>query len=169
MKTFIVFTQLSLITLFISHAQLDESTFDFWIGNWSLTWEDGDGTMGKGTNVIEKTLDGKVIQEHFQATEGKYQGMKGTSISVFNPQTNTWHQAWADNQGSYFDFMGEIDEDKKIFRTKGKELEDGSTLIQRMVFYNISEDGLTWDWESTKDGGDTWTLNWRIQYLKVEP
>jgi len=38
----------------------------FWIGEWALTWDNADGTKGRGTNRIEKILDGKVIQENFQ-------------------------------------------------------------------------------------------------------
>ena len=70
-------------------AQTDspESYFDFWVGKWELTWVDANGNEGAGTNVIEKTLDGIVIQENFRALSGAYAGMKGTSLSVYNPQT----------------------------------------------------------------------------------
>ena len=43
---------------------------------------------------------------------------------------------------------------------------DGSRLTQRMVFKEIEEDSMTWDWEASKDGGYTWTLSWRIQYKR---
>jgi hypothetical protein len=29
-----------------------------------------------------------------------------------------------------------------------------------MIFYEFSESGFLWDWESTVDGGQNWTLNW---------
>lgn len=103
-----------------------------------------------------------VIQENFRALTGAYAGMKGTSLSVYNPQTKTWKQAWADNQGSYFDFTGVVENGQRIFQTEEQTLADGRTLIQRMRFYDIEQDTLTWDWESSFDGGVTWTLNWRI-------
>lgn len=150
------------------HAQqlADPSLFDFWVGKWDLTWDDGEGKTGKGTNHIVKTLDGKVIQENFEAISGNFQGFKGTSLTVYNPKNKTWKQAWADNQGGYFDFTGEVDGTKRIFATTQRN-KDGKTIIQRMVFYNITTDALTWDWESSEDAGKNWKLLWRINYKKA--
>ena len=161
----IVFT-LTLCAVFI-HAQGgptgDSTLFDFWVGKWELTWDNADGTKGRGSNRIEKTLDGKVIQENFQDTNG----FKGTSISVYNTKNNTWHQAWADNQGGYFDLLGYVQGEKRMFQTSAKE-SGGKKIIQRMVFYDIKADSLKWDWEMSTDNGQTWTLQWRIFYSRVK-
>lgn len=74
--------------------------FDFWIGRWEVSWDEGDG-MGHGINHIEKTLDGTVIQENFRILKGENEGFKGTSISVYQPRFERWKQAWADNNGGY--------------------------------------------------------------------
>ena len=140
----------------------DSSLFDFWVGEWDLTWTNADGKIDKGTNRITKILDGKVIQENFSDATGAF---KGISISVYNQAKKTWHQAWADNQGGYYDFEGAVDGKKRIFRTRMKEV-NGEKVIQRMVFYNINTTSLTWDWEMSKDGGVTWQLQWRINYSK---
>ena len=148
-------------------AAQDGNEFDFWVGTWDLSWTYSDGTSGKGKNIISKTLDGKVLQENFEAVDsGPYNGFKGTSISVFNPNTKSWHQAWADNQGGYFNFVGEVDNDKRIFKTL-PVVRDGKETVARMRFYNIESDGFIWDWEQTKDGGETWTLQWRIHYKRA--
>jgi len=143
--------------------ELTATSFDFWLGKWDLTWVDPNGSQGKGSNRIMRILDDQVIQEHFEASEGLYKGMKGTSISVFNPQTKMWHQTWQDNQGGNLVFTGRIDGDRKYFETA---LQNGQQ--SRMVFYGFSENGFFWDWESTIDSGQTWTLNWRIHYTKKE-
>lgn len=144
-----------------------EDYFDFWVGKWKVNWEEGD-SLGRGTNLIEKTLDGTVIRENFRILEGRNAGFKGTSISVYQPRFERWKQAWADNNGGYFDFTGKTDGGKRIFQTEVFEREDGSQFTQRMVFYDITEDSLTWDWESSIDGGETWRLNWRIFYERME-
>lgn len=152
--------------IFLSHisfAQFDASTYDFWVGEWDLTWQDPNGGTGKGKNVIEKILDDKVIQEHFTALEGAYKGMKGTSISVYNPRQKTWHQTWQDNQGSNLVFNGRQADGKKYFET-----EMNNNTQSRMVFYDFNDEGFTWDWEATTDGGKNWTLNWRINYKKAK-
>ena len=35
-----------------------ENQFDFWLGLWNCTW----GENGKGSNLVKRILDGKVIQ-----------------------------------------------------------------------------------------------------------
>jgi hypothetical protein len=148
-----------------SKAQLDSLTFDFWVGKWAATWQNSKGETETGTNLIEKILDERVLQEHFEILSGGNKGFKGTSISVWNSRNKTYHQAWADNQGGYFNFTGEVDGDKKIFKTSPRASGD-QTIIQRMVFYDIKENSFTWDWESSTDNGDTWSLNWRINYSR---
>lgn len=145
-----------------------EQYYDFWVGEWELSWTDKQGNEGKGINVIEKILDGKVIQEHFESTEGPQKGYKGTSISVYNPQRMSWHQAWADNRGGYINLRGSVDGNKRIFQSGPRPGPQGGTIISRMVFYDITDNSFTWDWESSTDEGDTWVLNWRIEYERAK-
>ncbi|MCG8372272.1 MAG: hypothetical protein MI700_01995 [Balneolales bacterium] len=143
-----------------------EEFYDFWVGEWDASWDEPEGKKGKGVNVITKDLDQKVIRESFQILEGQSAGFKGTSISVYQPQFNRWKQAWADNNGGYYDFTGDVDGEQRIFKTQIFELEDGRKFTQRMVFKEITENSMTWDWEASEDGGETWTLNWRIFYTR---
>lgn len=149
-------------------TELDpEEYFDFWVGEWSLEWTDADGMKGKGTNVIHKVLDGVVIEENFNVTEGRLAGYKGKSVSVYNPQRKSWHQAWVDNQGGYIDLTGRIDGENRIFQTGEREGPNGAKVISRMVFYEIQSDSFIWDWESSTDDGKNWNLNWRIYYTRM--
>lgn len=171
-KSIVITAVLSLVVVSV-YAQTDveqlepESYFDFWIGKWEVSWDEGEGKKGKGINIVEKTLDGNVIQENFRIEEGQRKGFKGTSISVYQARFERWKQAWADNQGGYYDFLGKIEGNKRIFETDVFELDDGREFTQRMVFYDITADSMTWDWEVSFDGGETWTLNWRIFYNKL--
>lgn len=47
---------------------LGPDALDFWLGEWDLAWGDaGDGSpTGRGTNRIERTVGGRVIQETFE-------------------------------------------------------------------------------------------------------
>lgn len=157
------------LTVFSSaFAQEDKiPSYDFWVGQWNLTWDDGEGKTGRGTNNIIKILDGKVIQENFEALAGKFKGFKGMSMSVYSPQRKTWKQSWTDNQGGYFDFTGGEKDGNLTFETAKRD-KDGTWSQQRMVFYNISENSLTWDWEATTDSGKTWKLQWRINYERAQ-
>ncbi|WP_138429641.1 hypothetical protein [Fodinibius saliphilus] len=139
--------------------------FDFWIGQWELSWESADGTIGKGTNNIEKILNGKVIKENFEATKGSLSGYVGKSYSVYDTKTEQWKQTWVDNQGTYLDFVGSFIENKRIFKRKTTNA-DGKTIIQRMVFYDIKKDSFTWRWEKSRDNGNNWEIMWKIAYRR---
>jgi hypothetical protein len=43
---------------------------------------------------------------------------------------------------------------------------DGTRFLQRMVFKNISASEFDWSWEASKDGGETWTVQWPIHYKR---
>ena len=133
--------------------------FDFWVGEWDLTWEGG-----AGTNTITKEMNGCVIRENFVDPEKPYHGL---SVSVWNPNRGIWQQTWVDDQGSYLDFEGGIDGDKMVLARQFTGPK-GKTVHQRMTFYNIAENSLDWDWEVSQDEGETWKLAWRIHYERTE-
>ena len=137
--------------------------FDFWIGEWNLTYQENDSTIAKAKNSVTKVLGGQVIQENFEVLSGQNKGYTGKSWSVYNPKTKSWKQTWVDNQGAYLTFEGKIDGPKRIFSRETTNA-DGKTITQRMVFYDITENSFTWDWEKSEDEGKNWTLLWRIQY-----
>lgn len=102
MKPILIFTVISLILAnnFTIQAQSQkeqmitpdsvQNLFDFWVGNWEVSWTTSDSSLVKGSNRVEKILDGKVILENFI-----------DSSRNFNPRSDSWHQAWADNRGGY--------------------------------------------------------------------
>lgn len=139
---------------------------DFWVGEWEVTWDEGEGKMGYGVNRITKVLDGKVIQENFEITEGQSKGYKGTSISSYHTAAKKWFQCYADNNGTFYHFVGNLNGDRKTFKTDVFTTKDGKDFTQRMVFHHITQDAMIWDWESSNDGGKTWTLNWKINYKR---
>ncbi len=149
-------------TLFAAEAEKSvDSLFDFWVGDWELTWTAANGSVGKGSNKIVKILDGKVIEENFEAENG----YKGRSLSVFDMQSKEWRQTWTDNRGGYLTFFGESEGDKRIFRTN-MTVKEGKNVMQRMVFHSIEKDSFTWEWMQTEDGGDTWKTSWKISYVR---
>ncbi len=137
------------------------SDFDFWLGEWALTWADG----GAGTNRITRILDGKVIHEYFNG--GNSSPLRGISVSVYEEKFDRWSQTWVDNQGGYLDFHGGPVGNRIIlsrrFRLDNKEIQ------QRMVWFDIQADSFTWNWERSEDDGQSWNVAWQIQYQRIAP
>jgi hypothetical protein len=139
--------------------------FDFWLGDWQVSWRNADGSGGKARNHVARILDGNVIEERFEEDAGDPAPLlKGRSLSVRDP-AGQWHQAWADNQGGFFALTGSADGDRRLFSTALTPAGD-EVVGKRMVFHHITADAFTWDWEGTADGGRTWKLLWRLDYKR---
>lgn len=144
--------------------------FDFWLGEWDLTWPGEQsglpaGQIGRGTNSIKAILDSAVIQENFVALAPN--SLRGMSVSVYNQRLDKWQQTWVDNQSSYLDFVGEF-KDGKMILARQATTRNGKEIIQRMVWHNIAKDRLDWNWEASEDGGKTWKVNWQIHYTRKQ-
>ena len=135
----------------------ETSQFDFWLGDWDAAW--GNGLHGE--NHVSKRWD-RVVIEQFNGKPGE--NFEGTSMSVYDARTKVWRQTWVDSQGSYMDFAGGFNEGKMtLSRSIAK---DGKTIIQRMVWHDITPNAFEWNWESSDDGGGTWKVNWNIHYTR---
>lgn len=133
-----------------------ETQFDFWLGLWDCTW----GEDGKGTNRVERILDGKIIQENFEAGE-----FRGISVSAWDAERGLWRQTWVDSSGSYLDFTGGLRDGQMVLARDA--IVRGEACQQRMVWYNITKDEFDWNWERSDDGGMTWQVKWQIKYRRA--
>src|SRR5262245_13542669 len=79
----------------------DHRAFDFWIGEWAVTYKDG---KPSGTNRIEPVLGGCALQESWTGADGN----RGHSYSAFDASRNAWHQTWVDAGGNLLRLDGNI-------------------------------------------------------------
>ena len=168
MKKHIAFILLAIVTnsLFAQNttsqkpcSASEASQFDFWIGKWDLTWND----TSHGTNNVVKLMDGCTVNENFNAPSMNY---SGSSWSVYSTRKKIWQQTWIDNMGGYITLTGKYENNEMTLTTPPQKLPDGSEIISRMVFYNITPGKFDWRWESTSDNGISWKSNWLIHYKR---
>ncbi len=136
------------------------SQFDFWLGDWDLSW----GDTSKGTNHISKELNGYVLQENFYDPVTKY---TGKSWSLYDSVNAVWKQTWVDNQGAYIALTGKFENGKMILTT-APAYRNGKLTISRMIFYNIQKNSFDWNWEHSTDDGRNWQVNWKIHYQRKQ-
>ncbi|MBA3738027.1 MAG: hypothetical protein H0W97_05630 [Actinobacteria bacterium] len=133
------------------------ASLDFWLGNWTCTWDGGNGR-----NTITKELRGLVVVERFESLRpDRWSGM---SLSVFD-ERHGWRQTWVDSTGNYWAFRGSPHAEGFSFSVT--EVEDGREIAKRMVFSDIEADRFRWRWERSGDGGTPWEPLWTIDYQRV--
>jgi len=141
----------------------EASQFDFWIGDWNLTWSD---TL-HGTNHVEKIFGNCTVHENFTDPKTNFLGQ---SWSVYNANYKQWQQTWVDNQGGYIVLTGGMAGDSLILttaeRTVPASVSPSGKIKSRMVYYNIKPDSFDWSWEASTDGGNSWKQNWLIHYKR---
>ena len=141
----------------------EASQFDFWVGEWNLTWNDS----LHGTNSIEKKWGNCSVHEQFSDQRSGY---FGESWTVYNANYKQWQQTWIDNNGGYIHLTGGMSGDSMILVTQERNvpasLSPSGKLVNRMVYYNITPGSLDWSWEASTDGGRTWTPKWQIHYTR---
>ena len=139
---------------------------DFWIGDWSLSWDKADGSKGRGTNSISREYDGCVIYEEFSSPEMEFEGM---SVSTYDRTIESWRQTWVDDQGGYYDLVGGPAEgEDHAFALELARLSDDTPYL-RMIWQDVTEDSLTWRWQGKTGPGAEWTDRWVIEYARITP
>ena len=140
-----------------------QKQFDFWIGEWDLTWPGEKAReVGHGTNSIKRIMDGCVVQENFSGADTMH--LRGMSLSTFDSRSGRWKQTWVDNEGGYLDFVGEFKDGQMILQREA--IRNGEKILQRMVWKNITVGEMDWSWEASRDEGKTWQVNWPIHYKR---
>jgi hypothetical protein len=91
--------------------------------------------------------------------------LRGTSVSTFDVRSGHWKQTWVDNEGGYLDFTGDSKNGQMILQREFMQ-KDGTRVMQRMVWKNISANEMDWSWEASRDDGKTWQVNWPIHYKR---
>jgi hypothetical protein len=133
--------------------------FDFWLGTWVVTWGDG---ASHGRNVVTKTHGGKVVTENFDGRPGVE--LHGTSLSAYDEARDLWRQTWVDDEGNYFALEGRFENSEMTLlcdRHSGPP-----DVVYRMRFVDIARNSLTWIWEKSTDGGNTFDPAWRLAYTR---
>lgn len=135
--------------------------FDFWIGEWDVQPSGGPrGPMGTGaTSVIERQLDGCVIQENWMP-----QGTgAGKSFNIYNRATRQWEQYYVDARGTITLYTGTFHADGNLYF---EATQFGTTNKVRMTFFNQGPSQVRQLGHVSTDGGKTWTVTFDLTYVR---
>lgn len=118
-------------------------------------------------------LGGHLIFEHFFGPLGG-DPFEAWSLRTYDANTGIWQQRWVDTSpGSFAQWQGSYDAETNTFTGYAARFLDdegniaGDTAV-REIFDNITDDGFSWRFERTDDGGDTWRVTWTLEYTRAE-
>ncbi|MEZ5274920.1 MAG: hypothetical protein R3F07_00910 [Opitutaceae bacterium] len=133
--------------------------FDFWIGEWEVT---ANGKVA-GHNRIESIVGGRALRETWTGTGG----YNGTSTNIHDSTTDTWKQFWVDNSGLVLLLEGGLVDGKMVL--EGRRLDaEGATVVDRITWTPNDDGSVRQLWESSSNGGQTWTVAFDGLYVKAE-
>lgn len=135
--------------------------FDFWIGTWEVRTPDG---KIAGTNRIEPILDGCVLQETWRGAKG----LQGSSLNMYHPATKRWHQTWMDQQGTLLLLDGTFRDGAMVMTGEApSSSRPGTTASQRITWTPASDGSVRQLWETSDDGGKTWSTVFDGRYTRI--
>lgn len=147
--------------------------FDFWIGEWDVNLRMKQEDLSFRDTIaarasIYSILDGKAILELWDSGP-----IKGYSLRYHDPALERW-VLWLDwpgrNRSSKSRLDGEFRHGRGDFFTSFTDTE-GVVRHGRYSFNDITPFSLRWDDLWSKDGGKTWSKNWRMEFKRraVDP
>lgn len=157
-RTVPAFTQMIAATSRAFHPCRYDIAFhalDFWKGDWNVT---ANG-FAAGTSHIEAAADQCVISERWQGTYGA----PGASISTYDSAAKQWVQHYVSGAGAVTDYTGRVLSDGSVEFVTGT----GQTRA-RMTYTRLPNGSVRHRFESSKDGGATWTLRNDLIYNRAQ-
>jgi hypothetical protein len=141
--------------------------FDFWVGEWEV--RNASGQL-LGRNRIAKRHGGCVVQEEWEGAGGG----SGSSFNTYDQQTKQWHQFWvdatgtnwlsSDKQGHPVTLRGGIRDGAMVLTSHPDTLP--SIGLTRVKWAPLPDGGVRQTFESSSDGGKTWTVSFDGFYKK---
>lgn len=131
--------------------------FDFWVGDWNVESAAAPGTVSH--NRITRINDGCTIREEYTTPYG----YEGTSLNFYDATRKVWHQTWTDNQGGGLVLEGGV-QGKSMVLSSVTDLD----AVQRITWTPLDDGRVRQHWESTTDGGKTWTTAFDGYYTRRE-
>jgi len=119
--------------------------FDFWIGEWRVTWKTPQGQPAEGRNSIKRVLDGCAIEEHWHGNDGS----EGKSLTFFDPAAKRWHQTYLDKTAQPLMLEGNIEGDSLVL-TGSRDQEEFTTFHR--ITWTPAARGVRQRWEQSHNG-----------------
>ncbi len=133
--------------------------FDFWLGDWQVSNATGDVV---GTNTITVVSGGCGLHERWEGAGGGV----GESLNAYDRRTGSWHQTWVGGRGLVLRLEGGLRDAAMVLEG---ELREGERVVLQRITWTPDPDGSVRQlWETSEDGGTTWTTAFDGTYRNTD-
>ena len=133
--------------------------FDFWVGVWEVVMPNGNVA---GRNTITREMNGCVIHEHWAGAAG----LKGESFNIFDRVTKRWHQTWVTDRGNLLQLDGAFQNGR--MQLSGVSGPPDQKVMNRITWTPAPDGTLRQMWETSNDGGKSWTTAFDGSYRQLK-
>jgi hypothetical protein len=123
--------------------------FDFWIGDWDVFLPEG---KKAGENRIQAMAGGWGLLENWSGRGG----YEGKSLNTWMPRKKQWQQFWVGADGA-LELSGGLNDKGEMVLSGRQAGSDVKETIQRITWTPNRDGTVRQHWESSTDGGATWT------------
>jgi hypothetical protein len=89
-------------------------------------------------------------------------GVSGRSLNMYDAGDGQWHQVWVDSSGSRLMLDGQFSEGQMVLRA-------GTGAARQQVSWSRNADGSVRQlWQTSNDGGATWSTTFDGKYVKKQ-
>lgn len=139
--------------------------FDFWLGEWTVT--DSAGKTVYGSNRITNEESGCVVHEHWTSAGTGAALNTGQSLNAYDRGARQWGQDWVGSGGDVLHLRGGLRDGAMVLA--GETRGAGGVAVQQRITFTPQPDGRVRQlWESSSDGGKTWTVAFDGWYRRVK-
>lgn len=136
-------------------------TFDFLVGEWDV--RAGSATTGgaDGRLTVRTESNGCLIEERLSGAAG----YAALAYTAYGPRETRWYRAFADDEGRYLLLTGTSDGTRAVLGGE-RPAAGGGTVRLRVTWAAAAAGRVTQRWESSRDGGATWSTDREYTLVK---
>ena len=133
--------------------------FDFWLGEWRVRTPDG---TEAGTSRITRVANGCAVLEEWRSAAGP----PGVSINFYDAKSRTWNQHWVGGGGMILHVAGALSDGAMVL--SGERATPAGQITDRIRWERQADGGVKQTWETSSDGGRTWTTVFVGRYARAD-
>jgi len=141
----------------------DTRYFDFWEGNWRRSVDGKIDEKGTEFRVRRGVHRSSFVEEWDMTVDGNR--IRANALRAWDKTNNRWMYTWASENALFQVWEGrKVGDDWYIYREFGS---GDQRYLLRQAWIPKDRDHLTRVSEKSVDGGQTWTLRFREEYVRI--